>query len=121
MMHDGSYVLGGTIRVNEANPKATGCPEMVPVLRTARHDVLSLSRAREVKSPVIGIPEANFLDLSPARPSQSRKSMPGPAEKFRGIFVIAIFAGTSERSRSSRSRSYGELRYCASTDDKHRS
>jgi hypothetical protein len=102
-MRDSSYVLGGTIRVDEDNPKATGCPEMVPVLRAVRHDAprpffpflpfslslsLSLSLSsltREVKNLVIGIPEANFLDLSRSARRQSRKST--PAGKFRGIFV----------------------------------
>jgi len=51
-----------TIRINEANLKATGCPETILVLREVGR--LSLSFYREVKNPVIGIPEANFLDLS---------------------------------------------------------
>jgi len=94
-LHIGSYVLDGTIRLNETNPKATGCPKMVPVLEGARHDVprpffpflhFSLSSlTREVKNLVIGIPEANFLDLSRSVRRQSRKST--LAGKFRGIFV----------------------------------
>lgn len=48
---------------------------------------LTLSLIHEVKSPVIGIPGANFLDLSPPARPQSRKSTPETTEKFRRIFI----------------------------------
>jgi len=56
------------------------------VLRATRHDVPSSlflsSLAREVKNLVIGIPEANFLDLSRSARRQSRKSTRGNFEGF---------------------------------------